>query len=165
MCTLLRPLIVLVALSALTAGCSPSAPDGIGLTPPGSEAPGGAGNSSPLAPAEGERGSEPAPPGLTSENGGVGATLVSAGTGQPLAGIELVLFTATADGEIEAPLMAPPATTDAQGRFLFTDIPAGYYMLFSNTWGESWDDDYGSLHIFEVLPGQVLDLGTIQVDH
>ena len=107
----------------------------------------------------------PFPPAEASQEGQIRGVLVDSSTQQGIEAIELVLIPIDSEtGEFGVPMM-PSVTTDAQGAFLFGNIPPGQYSVFSMTWKSSWDDQFGNMHKFEVQPGQTTDLGPIEVDH
>jgi len=107
----------------------------------------------------------PTPTSPTAQEGSIRGVLVDRVTQQGIPAIDLCLIPNNPEtGEFGVPLM-PPVTTDAQGAFLFQDIPPGHYSLFSMTWGAPWDDQLGNMFVFEAQAGQTTDLGAIEVDH
>jgi hypothetical protein len=62
---------------------------------------------------------------------------------------------------------APRAVTDAQGRFLFSNVPIGHYALVLDRINNSYmlnKPSDGSDMLIMVAPGQTVDLGTLAYD-
>lgn len=103
---------------------------------------------------------EPGPP---DENipGQVRGRLVD-GNGAPLAGIELILWPMDPVSYSSGEPIMPGVFTDAQGVFLFENIPPGTYSLYSMTWKTDWyDTSTGMPKVFRLEPGGALDLGEV----
>jgi hypothetical protein len=110
-----------------------------------------------------ERDGPPLPPPVEKEKGSIIGIL-------PLPGarIEICVQLVVEPFSGDTPCSGQPFTlairSEANGDFVFENVPPGYYYLFADT-GDSWADlnsGFGSKRIL-VEPGEIYDLGLLEI--